>query len=675
MTRTSLALRTSGLIAAGLVMALVVAGCTSSRNGPATSANGSVLADSALGSTISKLPQRTVGEVPVIRLAHGLVPPTNRWFSGLVFGPHPLPVFPLPLSFGLTDAGFTFGLPQVTTTPNTITGGNAPSITIDAGAAKNQISAYDDASVTIAHQDTAGATLGSTVIAEGSPLVSFTAARKLTLRMGQPFTSAGTDIFSTKVGATTYGLRTAGTLSADRTGLSLAAGETAVWFPVPTDGSLAAVAAHASPVTAVKLAYSGGGPAATTTLDYRAKGGSATLIATLPHQQQTMTTPKCTLGSYPSIYGTMTLCAGTSLAWTSPTVKPSNTVDLSKISPAQKAELTTTLAQDVAQTATLPADTYFGGKALYRLANLQMLASQLGDTAAAKTVGTKLADALRAWTDPTRCKTAAERCFVYDPKLKGIVGLTPSFGSDQFNDHNFHYGYFLYAASVAASGDKALRTEIAPVMNLLAADLATGGASKYFPDRRGFDAYAGHSWASGYSPFADGNNLESSSEAVNAWNGLSLWSTVTGNRALGNEASWMLASEAASARAYWTDFNAADPVYSGYQHSVVSLNWGGKRDYATWFSADANAKLGIQLIPMSPVSGYLAGDPKRIAQNVGEATAGSYDKQFGDYLLMYSALGGATEAKAALDTARTLPQKFIDDGNSRTYLLSWIMTR
>jgi endo-1,3(4)-beta-glucanase len=673
LTRTTF-LRTTGVIATGVIVTLITAACS----GPGTrvdSSSSSVLSDSALGSTISQLPQKTVGEIPVTRLARGLAPPTNRWFSGLVFGERPLPVFPLPLSFGLTDSGFTFGLPEVTSSPDTITGGNAPSVTIDAGARTSKITAYDDASVTIAHQNDSGTTIGSTVIAEGSPLVSFTAAKKVTLRLGQPFASAGTGIYSAKVGKTTYGLRTAGAVSKAGTGVTLAPGATAVWFPVPTGSTLSAVAAYAVPLTAVTLDYSSGGSTASTTLRYATAAKDETLIAALPHQQKSMTTPKCSLGSYPSVYGTMTLCAATSLSWTSPTVAASDTIDLSSIGAAQKAELTATLAQDVAQTAALPADTYFGGKALYRLANLLMLADQLGATEAAKTVGGRLNDALRQWTDPTRCKSATERCFVYDPKIKGIVGLAASFGSEQFNDHNFHYGYFLYAASVAASRDKALRTEISPVMNLLAADLASSGNSRYFPDRRGFDAYAGHSWASGYSPFADGNNLESSSEAVNAWNALALWSDVSSNGALKKEASWMLASEAASARSYWTNFDTTDPVYSGYQRSVVALNWGGKRDYSTWFSADANAKLGIQLIPMNPASGYLSGDPKRIAKSVDEATVGSYDKQFGDYLLMYSALGGTGQAKAALATARTLPEKFIDDGNSRSYLLAWIMTR
>ena len=137
----------------------------------------------------------------------------------------------------------------------------------------------------------------------------------------------------------------------------------------------------------------------------------------------------------------------------------------------------------------------------------------------------------------------------------------------------------------------------------------------------------------------------------------------------------MLSAEAASAKAYWTDFPTEAPVYQGYAHGIVGINWGGKRDDATWFSADANAKLGIQLIPMSPVSSYLAGDPERIARNLAEAAPSGVDVQFGDYLLMYSALEGPGAASAALTTARALPEKNIDDADSRSYLLAWIMSR
>jgi len=194
-----------------------------------------------------------------------------------------------------------------------------------------------------------------------------------------------------------------------------------------------------------------------------------------------------------------------------------------------------------------------------------------------------------------------------------------------------------------------------------------------------FDAYAGHSWASGTSPFGDGNNQESSSEAVSAWNGLALWAAASGQAELAEEAGWMLSSEAASARAYWTDFDLDDPVYQGFDHTITSLVWGGKRDYATWFSAEPSAMLGILVLPMSPVAGYLGGDPDRVRVNLADALSVEkplperYDVMFGDYLLMYSALQGPDAAAEALDAAGGLPEDRIDDGNSRTYLLAWLM--
>ena len=122
-------------------------------------------------------------------------------------------------------------------------------------------------------------------------------------------------------------------------------------------------------------------------------------------------------------------------------------------------------------------------------------------------------------------------------------------------------------------------------------------------------------------------------------------------------------------------FDTREPVYAGYRHGVVGINWGGKRDDATWFSAEPNAKLGIQLIPMSPASHYLAGNPDRIARNIAEAAPSGVDVQFGDYLLMYSALEGHQAAGQALMAARALPSTFIDDADSRSYLLAWIMSR
>lgn len=664
-----------------LAVAVGMAGCTAGDSGgapsdsPARSSSApEVLPASEVQPLVEAITKKTVKKLPTTRLAEGLAPPTNRWFSGMVFGDEPQPVFPLPLSFGLTDSGFAFGLPEVTSTEKAILGGYKPDLTVTTGAKSAQVSAYDTLSVTVDSLTAGGDVLGHTTIAQGSPFVSYRSEAAGELSTPMTFTSAG-DFWTAKAGATTYGLVVQdGSVSGGS--VQLEEGGTATWFAVPADGSAEKLAALAGPVDGTSVGYEIDGDESRTTLSY---GKSETAFAARPHQQPTLAKETvCDLGTYPSIYGALKVCSGTELSWTAPVSAPTAALDLSKISDGQAQQLSDQVTKDIAELPAFPADTYFGGKALYRAAMLYRLATQLELTAPAAEIKGKLAVELTKWTQPKGCQTRPAFCFVYDEEAKGIVGLTPSFGSDEFNDHHFHYGYFLYAAGVLAADDAALAQKWAPVMDLLAADIGSssgteGAKDAAFPDRRVFDAYAGHSWASGTAPFADGNNQESSSEAVTAWTGLALWGKARDNAALETQATWMLSTEAQSGLAYWTNFATTDPVYSGYGHKIVPLNWGGKRDYATWFSPEPAAMLGILVIPMSPASTYLAGDPARIEANVAEATSGRFDQKFGDYLLMYSALAGKKQQEAALAQAEKLDSEWIDDGNSRSYLLAWLM--
>ena len=134
----------------------------------------------------------------------------------------------------------------------------------------------------------------------------------------------------------------------------------------------------------------------------------------------------------------------------------------------------------------------------------------------------------------------------------------------------------------------------------------------------------------------------------------------------------MLSAEAASAKAYWTNVNLEDPIYKGFKRHVISLNWGGKRDWSTWFSNEPSAIFGIQVLPLPPVGTYLAGDPERIRANLKEAAPNGYDVMFGDYLLMYKGLAGKKDAAQAYKDAAALPADRIDDGNSRSYLMAWL---
>ena len=647
-------------------------------DGPADAA----LPDVDHADLVAAVHSEELGTIEPVRLAPGLVPPTNRWFSGLVFGEEPQPVFPRPLSVGLTGAGFDLGLAAPVTSEKAILAPHVPAVTIDAASAGSQVSAYDDASVTVDLLDEAGDALGSLVIAQGSPLVSLTAVGDLEVTTDVAFETAE----APGGGSTAYGTvesegRTWAVVapegSLDGTALVLAAGESATWYALPDDAGTAAegvlARAAASPVTGTESSYGVGNGIARTTIGYRTVDGEPTAYVTMPHHRNGEQPERsdCGLGTYPSVYGTLELCAGSQLISFAPQREPARTLDVSGISDESREAVVDQIAADVAATPDAPSDTYFGGKWLYRAATLVTLGEELGADDVVAALRDEVTAALLEWTEPQGCAERDFRCFAYDPTARGVVGLTPSFGSQEFNDHHFHYGYHLAAAGMIAADDPDLAAQLAPVMDVLAQDIAAATASDAFPRMRNFDVYTGHSWASGTAPFADGNNQESSSEAVNAWNGLGLWAQASGQEELELQASYLMSTEAA-AILYWTDLDLEDPVYEGYEHTIATLNWGGKRDYATWFSAEPSAMLGILLIPMGPFADYLAVDPERIRASVAEAAAGGFGVQFGDYLLMYQSLAGPQDAAAAWAEAQTLPDTSIDDGSSRAYLLAWI---
>ena len=377
-------------------------------------------------------------------------------------------------------------------------------------------------------------------------------------------------------------------------------------------------------------------------------------------------------GTYESIYGSMDLYTGTSLTTTAPVTEPSAELDLSTLSDEDKAAVVAQIKTDAAAIdfAASATDTYFGGKMLYRAANLMTLAEQLGVTDVAAELRTGLTAELKKWFDPKGCETSATKCFVYDEGIKSMIGLEASFGSDELNDHHFHYGYMLYAAAVVAKNDPALADEFAPVADLLVADIASvagecrasrsTGTSIRTPGTRGPRVS---------SPFADGNNQESSSESVSAWNALAMWEKVRGNTDMYDQAVWMMSTEANSAKLYWT--NADFSEFPEFTHKIAALNWGGKRDYATWFSPEPGAMLGIQLIPMGSYSTYLAGDADRIKANLAEGAPGGYGAQFGEYMVQYLALA---DPAAAREQLANLPAE-IDNGTTKSYVMAYVFSQ
>lgn len=614
---------------------------------------------------IADLPQQRNSTVDTSHLAKDIMPPTNRWFSGIALNKDPKAVFPLPLSFKPSNSGFSFGLPNITSSANTISGGYNPAIAANLSATSYKVTRYDDISVTLTYYAAGDSEIGSVTIAEGSPFVSYVASQKQRIAVSE-FTKTKSDLY-VKNGNQAYAFRLHGG-SYDGKAISLEQDQSVVWYAVPQRATAESIAPYAVALDSIAVSYSLGRTSATTTLRY-VTAGHESLFGALPEHA----VRGKAVGTYQTIYGVMQLFPAGTVSFDVPRIGTAITLDISRLTSADKEELRTQVQTDVAQLDLVKQDTYFGGKELYRAANLYALAEQLDDTESAQIVRLAIEAVISQWFDPKSNEVRDGRNFYYDTTVKGIVGNQTGFGSEQFNDHHFHYGYFLATMAILQRYDMSFAAKYSDFARLLAYDIAAPEASVVFPKQRVFDPYFGHSWAAGYGQTEDGNNQESSSEAVHAWNGLAAWSESVGDHTLSTEATWLLSREMAAAKAYWITPTISDRPLQSYRHQTVGINWGGKRDYATFFSDKPSAIFGIQLIPMPPVMEELRTDKKRIATNLSATLPdGNYSQQFGDYLLMYRSL---IDKAGALSAARQLPDEFIDNGNTRSYMLAWIMSQ
>ena len=280
---------------------------------------------------------------------------------------------------------------------------------------------------------------------------------------------------------------------------------------------------------------------------------------------------------------------------------------------------------------------------------------------------------LQTWLTAGEGRAKQEHYFHYDENWGTLIGQRPSYGSsDQLNDHHFHYGYFVRAAAEIARKDKvwAADHQWGGMVKLLIRDMASPDRDdSHFPLLRCFDPYAGHSWASGHARFGDGNNQESSSEAMNAWTGVALWGEATGDRDLRDLGIYMYTTELYAINAYW--FDVDDHLFPPkYEQTCAALVWGGKTDYATWFSAEPEHTHGIILLPIQSGSLYLGLYPeyvKRNLQGLAKLRGGTTWKDWHETLWAYEALGDADNAMRRFEAD---PAKV--NTHARPHVYHWI---
>ena len=265
------------------VIALGASACTGDRSsgggtGPSAALpTAAAFTDEEVRGAMSALPELPApADLRTVRLADGLVPPTNRWFSGLVFGDEPQPVHPLPLSFALVEGGFALGLPTVTTSARTIMGAHVPEVEVAvAGAGSGIVSAYDEASVRLDLLGEDGTALATVTIAEGGPGVALQARSALDLTLSPACTGAATaaEPATLTAGEHEYGLRVEGG-ELDGARCSLEADGWATLFAVPVGGTAADVAPAAVPLRGTTLTRSVSDDAARATLTYETADSS-----------------------------------------------------------------------------------------------------------------------------------------------------------------------------------------------------------------------------------------------------------------------------------------------------------------------------------------------------------------------------------------------------------------
>ena len=406
---------------------------------------------------------------------------------------------------------------------------------------------------------------------------------------------------------------------------------------------------------------------------------AATLFALYPHQRAALVEPSAgpELGSYATVRGRMSLRAGSGfdVEYPFPGVLPALPV-----LPGADVEALRGLVRVDAAIRSSARDTYWAGKELGRLATLHALARQLGLRKEADGLESRLRTTLESWFDPRYdpADPATGGSFLYDPRWGTLIGYPSSYGSAvALNDHHFHYGYFLRAAAELGRRDPSwlAPNSYGPFVDLLVRDIASPRRDdRAFPFLRVFDPYAGHSWASGDAASGDGNNQESSSEAMAAWTALILLGELRGDRALRDVGAFLYASELAAIEAYWFDVTAQN-IPSGYPAPVVPLIWGGKGAYETFFSGEPEHLYAINWLPLHGGSLYLGRHPEyaeRAYDALLRARGGPQWKTWADLVIMYRAV--TDPADAARQWNALAPTVAPEAGNSRANVALWLST-
>lgn len=322
---------------------------------------------------------------------------------------------------------------------------------------------------------------------------------------------------------------------------------------------------------------------------------------------------------------------------------------------------------------------YWQGKGLQRISNVMRIAEQEGLKDISVDLLAKLKTRAEQWLSGQSTRTY----FHHDKAFGTITSYPEEYDAvKDMNDHHFHYGYWIRAAVEIGMLDPhwIKPTQWGGMVDLLVKDIATAERGRSdFPYLRNFDPYEGHAWASGVATSPDGNNQESSSEAINAWAALMLWGTLTNNQALVDVGTYLYTTEIQAINHYWFDIHGVT-LPKEYLNAEVSMVFGGKLAHNTWWIDEPRQIHGINLLPFTTASTYLATSPAFVKRNLealdkeikiyeGRGKRAKPEDIWQDLFAKYLAL---IDAKAGM--ARWDRWGSYELGDTRTHTYHWLQT-
>ena len=249
-------------------------------------------------------------------------------------------------------------------------------------------------------------------------------------------------------------------------------------------------------------------------------------------------------------------------------------------------------------------DSYNEGQMMNRLVQTARIADEIGNIIARDKIISTVKERLEDWLSYESGEKAF--LFYYNSDWSTLIGYPAGHGQDNnINDHHFHWGYFIHAASFLQQFDPDWVDEWAPMINFLIRDAAsTNRSDEKFPFLRNFSPYAGHSWANGFASFPQGNDQESTSESMQFNSSLIHWGTITGQDEIRDLGIYLYTTENTSINEYWFDIKERN-FKADQNYGLVSRVWGNSYDNGTFWTSDITASYGIEFYPIHGGSFYL----------------------------------------------------------------------